>query len=303
MTEFVLITHVNVFLVDGFRKVVHIEQGGLVKPEKDDTEFQHPYFIRGQENLLENIKRKVTTVSRNFSYLFGEICSCWNIWTSSVREYLSSMFVRYGSQWPWVSNGLQVFIISCYFWVVVFLIQSSLHSDWSSIRTHFWCQTSNAELIGLGSWGIPCCSCFTYKWIFTRIIFSHRENLNKVGLQMKFSYWAEAFPTSRVVCNVDVLLAEKAFFCCFLYFFFCHVHLIDLTDIFAIFWFLIKVFQTRVQNYFQNILNVVFLHVKFNVIFKHILWISFFFIWTKFDPILLILIYKHWSEMINRIYD
>ncbi|XP_051948410.1 heat shock factor protein 1-like isoform X3 [Xyrauchen texanus] len=47
----------------GFRKVVHIEQGGLVKPEKDDTEFQHPYFIRGQDNLLENIKRKVTTVS------------------------------------------------------------------------------------------------------------------------------------------------------------------------------------------------------------------------------------------------
>ncbi|XP_066530008.1 heat shock factor protein 1-like isoform X2 [Hoplias malabaricus] len=47
----------------GFRKVVHIEQGGLVKPEKDDTEFQHPYFVRGQEHLLENIKRKVTAVS------------------------------------------------------------------------------------------------------------------------------------------------------------------------------------------------------------------------------------------------
>ncbi|XP_015212965.2 heat shock factor protein 1 isoform X1 [Lepisosteus oculatus] len=47
----------------GFRKVVHIEQGGLVKPEKDDTEFQHPYFTRGQEHLLENIKRKVTNVS------------------------------------------------------------------------------------------------------------------------------------------------------------------------------------------------------------------------------------------------
>nr|XP_020477126.1 heat shock factor protein 1 isoform X2 [Monopterus albus] len=46
----------------GFRKVVHIEQGGLVKPERDDTEFQHPFFIRGQEHLLENIKRKVTTV-------------------------------------------------------------------------------------------------------------------------------------------------------------------------------------------------------------------------------------------------
>uniref|UniRef100_A0A8C9XBL4 HSF-type DNA-binding domain-containing protein n=1 Tax=Sander lucioperca TaxID=283035 RepID=A0A8C9XBL4_SANLU len=35
------------------QKVVHIEQGGLVKPEKDDTEFQHPFFIRGQEGLLE----------------------------------------------------------------------------------------------------------------------------------------------------------------------------------------------------------------------------------------------------------
>ncbi|XP_040909098.1 heat shock factor protein 1 isoform X5 [Toxotes jaculatrix] len=47
----------------GFRKVVHIEQGGLLKPERDDTEFQHPFFIRGQEQLLENIKRKVTNVS------------------------------------------------------------------------------------------------------------------------------------------------------------------------------------------------------------------------------------------------
>ncbi|XP_056300416.1 heat shock factor protein 1 isoform X2 [Pseudoliparis swirei] len=47
----------------GFRKVVHIEHGGLVKPERDDTEFQHPFFIRGEEHLLENIKRKVTNVS------------------------------------------------------------------------------------------------------------------------------------------------------------------------------------------------------------------------------------------------
>lgn len=46
----------------GFRKVVHLEQGGLVKPERDDTEFQHPFFIKGHEYLLENIKRKVTAV-------------------------------------------------------------------------------------------------------------------------------------------------------------------------------------------------------------------------------------------------
>ncbi|XP_051884684.1 heat shock factor protein 4 [Pristis pectinata] len=46
----------------GFRKVVNIEQSGLVKPERDDTEFQHLYFLRGQEHLLEHIKRKVSVV-------------------------------------------------------------------------------------------------------------------------------------------------------------------------------------------------------------------------------------------------
>uniref|UniRef100_A0A4X2M2Y6 HSF-type DNA-binding domain-containing protein n=1 Tax=Vombatus ursinus TaxID=29139 RepID=A0A4X2M2Y6_VOMUR len=43
----------------GFRKVVSIEQGGLVKPDRDDTEFQHLCFLRGHEHLLEHIKRKV----------------------------------------------------------------------------------------------------------------------------------------------------------------------------------------------------------------------------------------------------
>lgn len=33
-----------------------------MKPERDDTEFQHPFFVKGQEHLLENIKRKVTAV-------------------------------------------------------------------------------------------------------------------------------------------------------------------------------------------------------------------------------------------------
>ncbi|XP_026859812.1 heat shock factor protein 4 [Electrophorus electricus] len=46
----------------GFRKVVNIEQSGLVKPERDDTEFQHLYFLQGREHLLEHIKRKVSIV-------------------------------------------------------------------------------------------------------------------------------------------------------------------------------------------------------------------------------------------------
>ncbi|KAM9292296.1 heat shock factor protein-like, partial [Gastrophryne carolinensis] len=47
----------------GFRKVVHMEQGGLLKPVRDDTEFQHPFFLRGRADLLENIKRKVNNLS------------------------------------------------------------------------------------------------------------------------------------------------------------------------------------------------------------------------------------------------
>lgn len=44
----------------GFRKVMHIDTG-IVKQERDGpVEFQHPYFRQGQDDLLENIKRKVS---------------------------------------------------------------------------------------------------------------------------------------------------------------------------------------------------------------------------------------------------
>ncbi|BFZ19162.1 hypothetical protein BsWGS_22200 [Bradybaena similaris] len=42
----------------GFRKVTHIDQGGL-KIEKDDLQFQHQYFQRGERDMLQFIKRKV----------------------------------------------------------------------------------------------------------------------------------------------------------------------------------------------------------------------------------------------------
>ncbi|KAM4725423.1 heat shock factor protein 1 isoform 1-T1 [Anableps anableps] len=75
----------------GFRKVVHIEQGGLVKPEKDDTEFQHPFFVRGQEHLLEHIKRKVTNVS---SVRQEEM----KISTDEVNKILSDVQLMKGKQ-------------------------------------------------------------------------------------------------------------------------------------------------------------------------------------------------------------
>jgi len=43
----------------GFHKVINVDSGGL-KSEKEDQEFAHPYFLKGQEHLLEFIKRKVS---------------------------------------------------------------------------------------------------------------------------------------------------------------------------------------------------------------------------------------------------
>ncbi|KAB1274258.1 Heat shock factor protein 4 [Camelus dromedarius] len=48
----------------GFRKVVSIEQGGLLRPERDHVEFQHPSFVRGREQLLERVRRKVPAARR-----------------------------------------------------------------------------------------------------------------------------------------------------------------------------------------------------------------------------------------------
>ncbi|XP_075394186.1 heat shock factor protein 4 [Tenrec ecaudatus] len=47
----------------GFRKVVSIEQGGLLRPERDHVQFQHPSFLRGHEQLLERVRRKVAAAA------------------------------------------------------------------------------------------------------------------------------------------------------------------------------------------------------------------------------------------------
>jgi len=43
-----------------FHKVVGVDSGGLKSERQEEMEFQHQYFIKGCENLLENIKRKVS---------------------------------------------------------------------------------------------------------------------------------------------------------------------------------------------------------------------------------------------------
>ncbi|KAI5090790.1 heat shock factor protein 2, partial [Silurus meridionalis] len=53
----------------GFRKVMHIDTG-IVKQERDGpVQFQHPYFRNGRDDLLENIKRKVSNTKPEDSKL------------------------------------------------------------------------------------------------------------------------------------------------------------------------------------------------------------------------------------------
>ena len=54
---------------DGFRKVNSIDHGSL-KNEKEDMEFHHPYFIKGKEQFLEYIKRKVLFFINYFFFCF-----------------------------------------------------------------------------------------------------------------------------------------------------------------------------------------------------------------------------------------
>jgi len=46
--------------------VVGVDSGGLKSEKQDEMEFQHQYFIRGCENLLENIKRKISSRTTQF---------------------------------------------------------------------------------------------------------------------------------------------------------------------------------------------------------------------------------------------
>ena len=63
----------------GFRKLTSIENSGL-KADKDDMEFYHQYFLKGQESLLEYIKRKVS-VCPGFHLIIG------------VTSFLESIFL------------------------------------------------------------------------------------------------------------------------------------------------------------------------------------------------------------------
>jgi len=72
-----------------FHKVMNAEAGGL-KGDNDEIEFAHPLFQRGQEHLLEQIKRKVSVATR------GATGS--SIKTEKVTEVLSEVGMLKGRQ-------------------------------------------------------------------------------------------------------------------------------------------------------------------------------------------------------------
>lgn len=73
----------------GFHKVISVDSGGL-KAEKDEQEFAHPYFLRGQEHLLEHIKRKVSVGGRAASAA-GGATFLPSIKSEKVNEVLSEV--------------------------------------------------------------------------------------------------------------------------------------------------------------------------------------------------------------------
>ncbi|XP_043075167.1 heat shock factor protein 2 [Puntigrus tetrazona] len=78
----------------GFRKVMHIDTG-VVKQERDGpVEFQHPYFKHGQDDLLENIKRKVSNARPEESKIKQEDLSKILTSVQNVHEQQENMDAR-----------------------------------------------------------------------------------------------------------------------------------------------------------------------------------------------------------------
>ncbi|XP_030092212.1 heat shock factor protein 2 isoform X5 [Serinus canaria] len=95
----------------GFRKVVHVDSG-IVKLERDGpVEFRHAYFRQGREDLLEHIKRKVSS-SRPEEYKIRQedlskiICSAQKLQINqtTIESQLSLLKRENESLWREVSE-------------------------------------------------------------------------------------------------------------------------------------------------------------------------------------------------------
>lgn len=76
----------------GFRKVPNLESGGL-RPDRDEMEFAHPYFVQGEEANLEFIKRKVSWFCSFdlFVFLFQLLYQCYITAEIFVSKFIPEM--------------------------------------------------------------------------------------------------------------------------------------------------------------------------------------------------------------------
>lgn len=65
----------------GFHKVVGVDAGGLKSEKDQEMEFAHPFFLRGQDILLTNIKRKVASSKANSS----QVATTGNAYVPSAK--------------------------------------------------------------------------------------------------------------------------------------------------------------------------------------------------------------------------
>ncbi|NXM68809.1 HSF2 protein, partial [Serilophus lunatus] len=95
----------------GFRKVVHVDSG-IVKLERDGpVEFRHTYFRQGREDLLEHIKRKVSSSRPEENKIRQEdlskiICSAQKVQVkqTTIESQLSLLKRENESLWREVSE-------------------------------------------------------------------------------------------------------------------------------------------------------------------------------------------------------
>uniref|UniRef100_A0A3Q4HN58 Heat shock transcription factor 4 n=1 Tax=Neolamprologus brichardi TaxID=32507 RepID=A0A3Q4HN58_NEOBR len=82
------VSHIYINITE-VNMVVNIEQSGLVKPERDDTEFQHLYFLQGHEHMLEHIKRKVwMQMGPIYPAHISTLRGIWDITNTTISTFL-----------------------------------------------------------------------------------------------------------------------------------------------------------------------------------------------------------------------
>nr|XP_058147078.1 heat shock factor protein 3-like [Dasypus novemcinctus] len=79
----------------GFRKVMALENGMTGQEKRVAMEFQHPFFRKGESNLLENIKRKVPTMKIEDVRIYSDEFQRMMVEVQEMREKQNKMDAKF----------------------------------------------------------------------------------------------------------------------------------------------------------------------------------------------------------------